>query len=132
LTLAGAAEEMLGSHIKRMNCITEVSALDHEVQLQASFDALIDRFGPGRYPRRSVVEIRKELLKPRNSAKHFNKDLESTCNFDPRLESALMILRGLKNHAFVYPENADCFEAHHERLKIDVLDIQMRKFGENA
>ena len=79
LTLAGAAEEMLGKSLERSEpnqnsgvSLRPVTALDKEAAAMAAFDQQLASIGVPNFTAKSLSEIKQELIAPRNSAKHFN------------------------------------------------------------
>jgi hypothetical protein len=128
LTLAGAAEEMLGKSLKHVVpgeicgvSLGPVSADEHEVESMFAFDSQLLNIGAPRFTRQSRDEIRKALNRPRNSAKHFNDQKESSFEFDAQFEAGSLLLRAIRNFRMVFPD-ADDLQYEEESITVDQLN----------
>lgn len=138
LTLAGAAEEMLGSSLQHSIptevggiSIHPVTALDQEAAAMAAFDEQLVRIGARNFIAKPLDEIKRELVAPRNSAKHFGNASESTFNFDQQLEAGSMIIRAIRNYRIVFPDTDEHFDCEEQDISVDQLN-KLNPFGRGA
>lgn len=138
LTLAGAAEEMLGSSLQRSIppkicgvSLHPVTAFDQEAAAIAAFDQQLVNIGAPHFTAKPLSEIKRELVAPRNSAKHFNDPSESTFNFDQQLEAGSMIIRAIRNYRVVFPDADDHYDCEEQDISVDQLN-KLNPFGRGS
>ncbi len=138
LTLAGAAEEMLGKSLQRSIpadisgvSLHPVTALDKEAAAMAAFDQQLVSIGAPNFIAKPLAEIKRELIAPRNSAKHFNDASESTFDFDQQLEAGSMIIRAIRNYRIVFPDADEHFNCEEQDISVDQLN-RLNPFGRGA
>jgi hypothetical protein len=134
LTLAGAAEEMLGSWLKRSIpseisgvSLHPVTAFDREAAAIAAFDQQLVNIGAPNFTAKPLSEIKREVA-PRNSAKHFNDPNEDTFTFDQQLEAGSMIIRAIRNYRIVFPDADDHYGCEEQDISVDQLN-KLNPFG---
>lgn len=135
LTLAGAAEEILGKSLEMtvpMHAagvsIRPISALGRDAESVAAFDQKLVEIGAPNFTPKSLPEIRRELLLPRNSAKHFNSLEEAALDFDAQLEAGNIIIRAIRNYRLVFPEADDHFVCEEQDISVDQVN-KLNPFG---
>lgn len=138
LTLAGAAEEMLGKSLERFVpthidgvTLRPVTALDKEAAAMAAFDQQLVSIGAPNFTAKTQSEITQELIAPRNSAKHFNNAYESTFNFDQQLEAGSMIIRAIRNYRIVFPDADDHYGCEEQDISVERLN-KFNPFGRGS
>jgi hypothetical protein len=138
LTLAGAAEEMLGCSLERSIptgvggvSLRPVTAFDKESAAIAAFDQQLVNIGAPDFTAKSLVEIRRELNAPRNSAKHFNDASQSTFDFDQQLEAGSMIIRAIRNYRIIFPDAPERYGCEVQDISVDQLN-KLNPFGRTS
>jgi hypothetical protein len=117
LTLAGAADEILGKYIEYLPAnfasirLTNRSALNTKVVAYASSSPM---FGM----QTTEKQIRDQLLKPKNSAKHYGVQSEDSVDFDSQFEAGELILNAISNYRMVFPDAQDHFEYEEEDIHV--------------
>ena len=115
LTLAAAAQEILGSQINRTpQTPPQRSSLDREANRIANDDKLFD---PTKT--RTAANVKKELSRSKNSAKHFN-DLkyDPEFSFDAEVEACDWLIRAIEDYRVVFPEQVDKFGEQLDELLV--------------
>jgi len=108
LTLAGAADEILGQILKALEKEPALHsfARSYALVMHALYNEQLDE-----------REIQRQANAARNSVKHFNSFNELTVTFDAREEAVRMISRAIENHkALRLPpsEEIERFEKYYE------------------
>lgn len=138
LTLAGAAEEMLGKSLQHTVptgtggvSLNPATALEREALAMLAFDEQLIRMGAPNFTAKSVLQLQQELVAPRNSAKHFNNMNESTFGFDQQFEAGSMIIRAIRNYRIVFPDAGDHYDCEEQDISADQLN-KLNPFGRST
>ena len=135
LTLAGAAEEILGKHLADGE-----RALNLEAQSSLAFDnalrskgikewlkspgiaKLLGANGNDEWTEGSLKEIKDELNRPKNSAKHCDGPTDEAFNYDAKIAAGDIILRAIANFRRVFNHSIEGYQCEAESIRVDRLN----------
>lgn len=113
LTLAGAAQEIFGQHLHRLDSESSLSTVVSSIVSSAKF------FG---VTKQSEKEVRDQLLAAKNSAKHFGSASEIAFEFDAAYEATVWIIRAILDYRKVFPQNIEQYRYEEEDLSVFQLN----------
>ena len=120
LTLAGASEEVLGKAIEQLPPVA-AGELANRSALNAEIKAHLQSYEFFGSSPQTEKQIRDRILKPRNSAKHYDSVKDDTINFDPQYEAGKLILFAINNYRLVFPDVFEHFGYEEEDIRVHQL-----------
>lgn len=134
LTLGAVAEEILGRAIEPLpEQVAGIppkckNALTEEIESQQFFDRALGLRS------QAAKAILKQLLQPKNSAKHFNDPAEDTVDLDDQqFTAAGYLLNAIRNYRKVFPHSDEQYDHEEEDITIYQMSrVQMFQVSGNG
>ena len=125
LTLAGASEEIMGKAIEQLPAapageMTNCSALNAVIKATLHSDEIFGSM-------RTEKQIRDQMLKPKNRAKHYDSEQDDSIDFDLQYEAGELILRAITNYRIVLRDVSEHFGYEEEDIRVHQLHKLLTK-----